>query len=1138
MYAFFYSFIIITLILYTYIVLKGTFKKTTLTDDEILQLMEKGYVEGGIEDSADIKNKEIDAINDVFNKIDVKNKSGSVKNKFYEGDINWKFTDTGASNSDCWQNWDYAKKGAKGEDIIIKENIFKTMKRDDGRVWCPVNEFTNSTSRKERDRPPTIMDKIDNNIDKVWGLIGATSIGIAEEFILRSMKKRALKTAQMYATKSSKELSESTFKRIGNQIKKEFNEKFIQKITKKTGNETGENIFKKTQSKLITEFKKEISDRVSSVLKKELSDKTFASFKKEVIEKYGKKTINSLKDDFVKKAFKSVKTNLDNFTINRLSALVKNTASMAIKDASKKISYMALSASLKAKIINSALGQAQDFLYSIVYKNILKAFKTISVNISKLGAKLLWQVASVKMKAILALKAFFRSQANSFLSIGKNLIKNIDDVAMMTKSLINLSKTLSKAVIKNGFKKAASSIAKMMIKMKPGPLALFDMVSFALDMANVGGFDAYISTDDFIKEMEKSNTEMRNVYIDAIRNSPMYKEMNIKADDIEYPRMLDPTIDSSLEDLQDLISEKFNTIFRLANIGEKHLIVKTFFEELELDLASGKLTPDQLEDETVLNVYMDKIDIGSITDLVNNDLCNRAGGLIIDKNKCTYTKSQCDNLYKWPLDDKETPEREGEMYAEFRDGKCVAANHAIRNLCDNAKAKWDTNTNSCKLDRDWCFSMGAEYDFNTKKCNIPLSQKVVEFIFGTSVTRLMKLAINPGVRPAQELINTFLNPPTTVEYVGTIKNDSLNKCVTLNTSKFPHKTELKPCDGSNEQQFYFNPKTELIVAESNKYRGRYLCLERPYGNGSSVYAHYCDNSVSKDQKWNVDTDRNTITHKLSNTPVIARGNDISMADNGTSNEKKLTMGSVRNADTTAFNKKVAANFMNIATFGGVDWSPVVETGSVLFNVINTAPNVINSMANIFTNKCDILDVDYDIKELTTATSSSQSKQSTNYCGPIKIRDKCIDVENRKLSDGTNPVIWDCNAGDNQIFAYNRTDKSIRPNLNKNFCLDIGSGNPGDLVKWWGCNGTQPQKFNYNSDTKQISLDGNSGKCLDLLGDNNTNGTKFQVLECKNHRAQQFNIKSCDDEEYLKSIGNTAVAVVGKTFVDLINPLNW
>lgn len=1130
--AIIFSVVLILLIIYLYAGISGKTKRAKLSDEEILQIMENGFVDGVVGDTT-TKDKELAAIKDVFDDAS-KGKVGSSRKTFYEGNINWKFVDTGATNMDCWTNWDYARKKADGTDEIIKENIVKTYKNDNGRVWCPVNEFTDANSRKEFDGPLSLMDKIEDNMDKVWGLAGAVGLGLTEEFIFWAIKKKAMWAAQNTAKKSAKEMLEDMFKKAGREIKQEFNERFVKKFMKKFGDESGEGFFKKVQQKIMIEFRQEIQEKLSKVLSKELSSKAFANFRKEVLEKYGKMTLSSLKDDFIKKAFKNIVQSLDKETLKRLTALAKNSAYAAMKEASKKASYMALTATMKAKVLSSALKQARDVMFSLVYRNMMKALKVVSTAIASLGSRLIWKIVSLKTKAVLALKTFFRTQAKSFLSIGKNLVKNMDDIAKMIKSLVLMSKSISRASIKAGFKTAMRSASKMLLKLKPGPLALFDMISFAMDMADVGGFNAYISTDDFEKEINKSNTEMKAAYVDAIKGMPFYKDMNISADNIDYPRVLDPTQDVTMDEIQDLISEKFNIIFRLASTGERHTMVKGFFESLEADLASGKLTADMMEDDTVMEKYIETIDLEDISNVVSNDLCNRVGGLIYDNNRCTYTKEQCDSLYNWPLDTEEKPERKNEIYAEFQNGRCVQANHMPRYLCDSAKAAWDKDTNSCIMDRKWCENMGAEYDLNTKKCNIPLTQKVVENIFGTSMTRLVKRATNPLVRPTQDLVNVFLNPPTTTEYVGTIKNSALNKCFTINTNTFPYKIELEDCGQGNNQQFYYNPATGLIVADVIKNKGRFLCLERPYGTGDKLYANYCDNSLSKDQTWDVNVVNGTIDHKQSGDSMYARGADVYIGQGATSNEKKFIIGVVKNANIEEFNKKVASNTMNLVTLGTVDWSPIIESGSTIFKVMTVVPEVARALASVFTQSCDILGIGNDVKKISAAASSTQTVQNTHYCGPVNIRDKCLDVKNKKLFNGAKPVIWDCNGGSNQSFAYHHVEKTIKPKLDNSYCLDVGGGNNGDEAKWWSCNGTQPQKFNYDPATKQISLDGNRNKCIDLNMDDNTNGTEFKVLDCKNHRAQQFTIKGCDNEEYINSIATA----VGKTILDSINPLNW
>lgn len=176
----FFGAVLILLIIYIYASISGKTKKAVLTDEEILQHMENGFVEGVAEDTT-MKDREIAAIKDVFKESGNKSGDNNGRKKFYEGDINWKFVDTGAFNKDCWENWDYIKRKEDGSDEVIKESVVRTYRNDNGRVWCPVNEFTSADSRKEFDGPLSLMDQLEGNMDKVWGLAGAVGMGLTEE---------------------------------------------------------------------------------------------------------------------------------------------------------------------------------------------------------------------------------------------------------------------------------------------------------------------------------------------------------------------------------------------------------------------------------------------------------------------------------------------------------------------------------------------------------------------------------------------------------------------------------------------------------------------------------------------------------------------------------------------------------------------------------------------------------------------------------------------------------------------------------------------------------------------------------------------------------------------------------------------
>jgi Ricin-type beta-trefoil lectin domain len=1167
---------IITVLIVLYVNINDnpfTIKK--LSDKEILDIIEGGFVDGGLKEEEG-KNEEIvkKAIDDVFKESTTGNSSnngnGEKRKRFYEGDINWKFTDTN-DNYDCWTKWDYASRGPNGdpkEDKIIKENITKTMVRKDGRPWCAVDRVTSEKERREIDKPKEVMDYVNQYTGNVWGLVGAVGLGLTEELIMSSLKKKAAKTAQLAAKKTSQETSEKAIKEVGQELQedlgkklfKENNEKIAKEGLEKSQKELAEKTFKSKQKKLFTEVSEEISSKLAKI-NKTLSTDGLKKLQKEILENYGTKSISSMKDDFLKKSFATIKSSVDGVAMGKLKNLAKNKIYYVMMDVNKKTSITSIGKQINKKLLNKLLNESRESIAQLVYKKVINAFKSLSDNIAKLATKLIWKSYSIKLKIMLGLSTFFRSQAKTFLSIGKALMRSGDDMAKMTIKLTRLGSTMAKSAIKNGFKTTMKAVSKLWLKMKPGPMAMFDILSFALDMADVGGYNAYMSTKDFEKAVEKSNVDARNAFRENIIKQAWYKDSGINVNNIDYPLILDPTIDISTEELQASISEKYELLFKLADIGERHIALKAYFDKMETDISNGILKIEHFEDAEIMKTYNDLVDIDSIEGVVRKDNCSKVGGLLYgDDNMCTYTENACNNLYKWPLSDA----REDDIYAEFRNGICVQGNQDVRNICDGLKATWNVKENKCNLDKKWCLSMGAEFNSSTNVCTIPLSQEVIEFIFGTSVTRLAKEIGNVGIRPAIELMNVILDPPTVSEYVGTIKNEQENKCFSINTSSFPFKIDLQPCDGNNnDQKFYYNPDTGLLVANAIKYRDRYLCAERPYSEGESIYMNYCDSAVAKDQQWDLDVTVNNLNHRSTKGNVHATTNGVKIKTSSTNPnfyERKLVFGKVEKKDQAEFNKRIATGFMNATTFGMVDWSPIIMSGSVIMDMMKTVENIAKGFLDIFADKCDVYSYNNDtIKQSTQATTTGSTTNITTttptpapaiipiftpppdklYCGEFKIRDKCLDVNSG--NSGVKAQIWDCNGTKAQKFVYDSKDNTIRLVSDKGRCLDIAAGNinDGTVLQMWDCNGSDAQKFIYDPNTKRIQSKVKTDKCIDLMRDVSDNGNNFQVLGCKDHRAQQFSAGECTPNA-LESMGSSLAegakdvgTVVGNSFIDVI-----
>jgi alpha-galactosidase len=103
--------------------------------------------------------------------------------------------------------------------------------------------------------------------------------------------------------------------------------------------------------------------------------------------------------------------------------------------------------------------------------------------------------------------------------------------------------------------------------------------------------------------------------------------------------------------------------------------------------------------------------------------------------------------------------------------------------------------------------------------------------------------------------------------------------------------------------------------------------------------------------------------------------------------------------------------------------------------------------------------------------------------------RCLDVPNGSTTNGTQPVIWDCNGGTNQRWTF--SGQSVQA-LGK--CLDAPLGaTAGAKVQLWDCNGGTNQQWTLNSDG---TLRGTaSGLCLDVDHNLTANGTPVLLWTC-------------------------------------------
>ncbi|WP_374272811.1 ricin-type beta-trefoil lectin domain protein [Actinoplanes sp. M2I2] len=111
--------------------------------------------------------------------------------------------------------------------------------------------------------------------------------------------------------------------------------------------------------------------------------------------------------------------------------------------------------------------------------------------------------------------------------------------------------------------------------------------------------------------------------------------------------------------------------------------------------------------------------------------------------------------------------------------------------------------------------------------------------------------------------------------------------------------------------------------------------------------------------------------------------------------------------------------------------------------------------------------------------------------------RCLDVPNSNTTNGTQPVIWDCNNAANQRWA---TSGQTLQALGK--CLDSPTGaTAGTKVQLWDCNGGSNQQWTLQSNG--TLRNNQTGLCLDVNNNQTANGTLTLLWTCTGAANQQW-----------------------------------
>jgi alpha-galactosidase len=118
--------------------------------------------------------------------------------------------------------------------------------------------------------------------------------------------------------------------------------------------------------------------------------------------------------------------------------------------------------------------------------------------------------------------------------------------------------------------------------------------------------------------------------------------------------------------------------------------------------------------------------------------------------------------------------------------------------------------------------------------------------------------------------------------------------------------------------------------------------------------------------------------------------------------------------------------------------------------------------------------------------------------------KCLDVPqptSAQAPAGTQVQIWDCNGGDNQLWA--QTSSGELTVYSGGDCLDATDNetDPGTTVQIWPCDGGANQQWTVGSDGTITGVQ--SGLCLDVTGASPANGALIQLWTCNGQSNQQW-----------------------------------
>jgi hypothetical protein len=483
----------------------------------------------------------------------------------------------------------------------------------------------------------------------------------------------------------------------------------------------------------------------------------------------------------------------------KLSHTIKN-AGIAI--AAQIVAAKALS--LGAKQTGKFLAK-RGFSKSITSISKFIGKKITIKTIAKIGAKSVSIPIKYASKGVMAIIAKLGSRVG--FKTGIIAAKTLASKALTkaaAKAVVRTSETVATRTIARVGTEAASFASKAIAKAGMGPigwaLMAFDVLSIGLDLGDAGGYlllDQYQMIRDTVnKELQDKFKEVGLIYPYSVGPMDKYREkaqeeymnymwvekINIVQKNIAYyERLLGGVLFDSYSTAEE---KQADIILKLSDKDALELegnavrlmckkldgdvykgmcMFNDYFDKTQRDKIYELMSPDSPYMKPLMDVYlkwiMDNpkasedeslekynvlydtmIDYDKITKVANEKWCKSEGGKILSDGLCTYdTAAGCASHYTM-LNGKPEP-----IFTQWDplNKKCVVNDWTIKKMCEENQLEYNPTNGLCYVTKELCLKKGADWDANKKDCVIREGQEVLEFIFGTTVTRGLKQVFDP-----------------------------------------------------------------------------------------------------------------------------------------------------------------------------------------------------------------------------------------------------------------------------------------------------------------------------------------------------------------------------------------------------------